>query len=167
MDPLSVIAGVVSIASATCSASQALFKLVDNIKGGPEQVQAISRDAHAFYSVIFSLDLALQDRDFRSIISDDPSLVQLFENFRRPLSNCQAVLGQLMIKIEPRIKPTSDGRAFRINKLDIKWAFFAKNELKELMTRLEATKSTLDTALGSITTYISPRSSSSLGTSQY
>ena len=167
MDPLSVIAGVVSIASATCSASQALFQLVDDIKGGPEQVQAISRDAHAFYSVIFSLNLALQDRNIRLIISDDPSLVQMIENLSRPLSNCQAVLGQLMVKIEPRVKPTSDGRAFRINKLDFRWGFFAKNEVKELMTRLEATKSTLDNALGSITTYVSPRSVSSFGTSQY
>ena len=162
-----MIAGVVSIASGACSASQALFKLVDDIKGGPEQVQAISRDAHAFYSVIFSLNLALQDRDIRLMISDDPSLVQMIENLSRPLSNCQAVLGQLMVKIEARVKPTPDGRAFRINRLDFKWGFFAKNEVKELMARLEATKSTLDNALSSVTTCVQYRSIPSLGTGRY
>lgn len=154
MDPLSVISGVTSVASAACSASQALFKLLDDIKGGPEQIQAISRDAHAFYSIAFSLQVTLQEKEIRSIVSDDAACVQMIDNLSRPLSNCQAVIGQLMVKIESRVKPTSDRRGFRMSKRGLKWGFYAKAEVKDLMTRLEATKSTLDNALGALTTYV-------------
>lgn len=167
MDPLSVIASVVNIAGAACSASQALFNLVDDIKGGPEQVQAISQDAHAFYLVIYSLRLALQDRGIRSVISEDGSLVQMIENLHQPLCNCQLVLGLLIVKIEAHVKRTSDGRALRMNKLDFTWGLSAKSKVKDLTARLEATKSTLDNALISVTTYVQHRSTSSLSTGQY
>lgn len=154
MDPLSIIAGVVSIACAACSASQKIFKLVDSIKGGPEQIHAIARDADAFYTIIYSLQVALEEENIRLVVSEDPSLMQMIENLRRPLSNCQVVLGQLMVKIESRTKPAADGRGLRMSKRDLKWAFYAKTEVKTLMKRLEATKSTLDNGLGAVITYV-------------
>ena len=154
MNPLSIIAGVVSIAAAACSGSQALFELVEDIKSGPEQLHTIARDAHALYAIIGSLQLSLRDKDIPLIISDDADLVQMIENLGPPLSNCHAVLCQLMVKIEARVKPASDGSGFRMSRRDLKWGFYAKTEVKNLTTRLEATKSTLDNALGALNTYV-------------
>ena len=154
MDPLSIIAGVVSIAAAACSGSQALFELVEDIKSGPEQIHAIARDAHALNSIVSSLHIALRHKDMPLIVSDDADLVQMIANLGPPLSSCQAVLCQLMVKIEAHVKPASDGRGFRMSKRDLKWSFYAKTEVKNLTTRLEATKSTLDNALGAVNTYV-------------
>ena len=91
MDPLSVIASIVSIATVAICSSKALFELVDDVKGGWEEVKIISRDAHAFYSVVFSLQLALEDDDIGAIVCDDAALLQMIGNLQRPLSNCQIV----------------------------------------------------------------------------
>ena len=152
MDPLSIIAGVASIATAAIQSSKALYELVDDIKGGPEEIKSISRDAQAFYSVIFSLRLALADEDVCNVIRDDTALVQMIENLQRPLSNCQVVLGQIMVKLQGRLKSRPGGKGYRMSALGLMWGLFTKGEVRELIRKLDATKATLDTALSAVTT---------------
>ncbi|KAL9124896.1 MAG: hypothetical protein Q9217_005824 [Psora testacea] len=105
MDPLSVIAGIAGIATAFLSTSKCLFELLDEVKNSPEEIKSLSRDAHAFYSVIFSLQLALKEQSYWDSISRDPTLTEMVRNLKQPLENCQAVLCQLMVKIQPHLKP--------------------------------------------------------------
>ena len=56
-DPFSIIAGVVGVTAGAVKASQVLFQLVDDVRNAPQEVSAISRDAHAFYSIVYSLQM--------------------------------------------------------------------------------------------------------------
>ena len=150
MDPFSITAGVLGIAAAVCQASKQLVGLVGNIKGGPEQIQAISQDARAFEAIILPLQLALQNQHIIFMVCNNADLTRIIGNLTQPLRNCEAVLCQLKIKIEAHLKPTSDGRGLRMSKVDLKWGVSAKSQVKDLMTQLEATKTTLNVGLTSV-----------------
>ena len=54
-DPLSLIAGVISVATVAVQSAKALSKLIDDIKGAPREIQAVAHDIHAFRSIVSSL----------------------------------------------------------------------------------------------------------------
>ena len=145
-----IIASIAGIATAAIVTSKKLYELVDDVKEGPEEIGHIARDAHAFYSIVFSLQLALKEEDIRSIVRDDAAILQMIQNLQRPLTNCETVLGKIRAKIERHLKPHP--RGFRMSSIDLKWGLITKSEIKDLLRKLEATKSTLDNALAAVTT---------------
>lgn len=152
-DPLSIFASVLAIAGAAIQSSKALFELVDDIREGPEEIRSISRDAHSFYSVVFSLNTTLGDAKIREIISGDDAMLEMIGNLTSPLSNCEAVLAKLMIKMQKQLRLGSDGRDNRMRLTNVKWGLFTKSEVRGLQLRLEAAKSTLNSALNGISMY--------------
>ena len=152
-DPLSIIAGVITIATVLVQSSKALSKLIDNIKGAPGVVKAVACDVHTFRSIISSLKFALEERDIKDAVSIDTALVEMIGSLLNPLSNCEEALQNLIFKIQSRLE-CSESNAFRATVLNLKWGLFVKKEVKDLESRLEATKSTLDTALDIIAVYV-------------
>lgn len=150
MDPLSVIAGVLGVATVAAQSSKGIFQLVDAIRSAPDEIQNISRDVHAFYAILYSLKTSLQDPKIVAIVTKDDALTALIGNLRMPLSNCSAVLGQLMVKIQSFVRPL-DGERYRMSSNDLKW-YFGRKEVLELTARVEACKATLDTGLTAIGT---------------
>lgn len=149
-DPLGIIASVVAIATAAIRSSKALFELVDGIKRGPEEIKSISRDAHSFHSIVFSLNATLEDPSFTDVISGDDSMLEKVGNLARPLSDCEAVLSELMVKMQKQLKHGSDNSGDRMSFTNVKWCLFIKSEVRVLQLRLEAAKSTLNSALNGI-----------------
>ncbi|KAL8708801.1 MAG: hypothetical protein Q9220_006362 [cf. Caloplaca sp. 1 TL-2023] len=150
MDPLSIIAGVLGIASVAGQSSKALYELIDGIRSAPEEIKNISRDTHAFYSILFSLETSLRDPKITATIAEDDPLTALVGNLREPLGNCSSVLGQLMVKIQGFVRPL-DGERSRFSSNDLKW-YWGKREILELTARVEACKATLDTGLTAVGT---------------
>ena len=147
MDPFSITAGVVGIAAAVCQSSKKLVGLVDSIKEGPEQIQAISRDARAFQTIVYSLHSVLKEQDVHFLVHNDADLIHIIGNLALPLGNCQDVLHRLTVKLNAYLKPSSDGQGFRM-----KWGSSAKSQIRDLMTELGWNKDTLNNALGAINT---------------
>ena len=79
-DPFSIIAGVLGIATAAIRSSKALIELVDDIRGGPEEIKAVSRDVHAFYSIIIALNATLKDDSIRDVVSGDVAMMDMIRN---------------------------------------------------------------------------------------
>ena len=150
MDPLSIIAGVLGITSVAAQSSKALFELIDGVRSAPEEITNISRDVHAFYSILYSLEVSLKDSKISTVIAEDGSLTSLLGNLDKPLANCSNVLGQLMLKIRSFVKPL-DGERWRMTSNGFQW-YFGRREILELTQRLEACKATLDTGLTAIGT---------------
>jgi Fungal N-terminal domain of STAND proteins len=163
MDPFSIIAGVIGITSAAIQSSKAFFELVNAIKGCPAEIQAVSRDVHAFYAIVFSLNAILKEVDVKNVISCDEAMVSMITNLANPLENCQMVLGELMIKIQKRLKHRSEGKGFRMSATYVKWSLCTRSEIRDLQRRLEATKSTLCSALDAVTTYVKLSNSRTVG----
>ncbi|KAL8863937.1 MAG: hypothetical protein Q9174_007507 [Haloplaca sp. 1 TL-2023] len=150
MDPLSIIAGVLGITTAAVQSSKALFELIDGIRSAPDEIKNISQDIHAFYNILYSLEVSLRDSKITTVIAEDESLTSLLGNLDRPLANCSNVLGQLMLKIRSFVKPL-EGEKWRMTSNSIQW-YFGRREILELTQRLEACKATLDTGLIAINT---------------
>ncbi|KAL8686389.1 MAG: hypothetical protein Q9224_005461, partial [Gallowayella concinna] len=155
MDPLSVIAGVLGIAAVVAQSSKGLFELIDAIRSAPNEIKNISRDTHAFYNILYSLESSLKDPRITAVVAEDDALTALIGNLRMPLGNCSSVLGQLMVKIQGFVRPL-DGERYRMSSNDWKW-YFGRKEVLELTARVEACKGTLDTGLTAIGTLCSVR----------
>lgn len=151
-DPLSIVAGVIGLAAAVYQSSKTLFELVDSIKQGPDEIKAISKDVRAFYSIIISLSATLSDSDMRNVLDGDVAMLEMVKLLNEPLSNARMVLGELMVKIQPQLKPATDGNGHRISLMNVKWGLSTKTKVRDLLLRLEATKSTLNSALTAIIT---------------
>lgn len=149
-DPLSIIAGVVGIATAAVQSSKTLIDLMKTIRGAPAEVTAISRDVYAFASIVLTVSATVEQDVLRGFLSDDGSIVSIIGNLRLPLSNCQAVLEELIAKLQKGSRLSLMNNGSRSAFMNITWVMFTKNEVKELRGRLENAKSTLDVALSAI-----------------
>lgn len=151
-DPATIIATVIPIAGAAIQSSKALFELVDDLRGGPEEIQSISTDAHSFYSIINSLKALLEDASIGEVIGGDDNMLNMIRNLTNPLSNCEAVLAKLTIKIQKHSRLDSDSRGDRMS-VRVRWCLLTKKEVRDLQLRLGAAKSTLNSALNVISVY--------------
>ncbi|KAL8711912.1 MAG: hypothetical protein Q9225_007041 [Loekoesia sp. 1 TL-2023] len=155
MDPLSAIAGVLGIVSVAAQSAKTLYELIDTVRSAPNEIKNISRDTHAFYNILFSLESSLKDVKVTAAIAEDEGLTALVGNLREPLGNCTSVLGQLMVKIQGFVRPL-DGERKRFSNNDLKW-WIGKKEILELTGRVEATKATLNTGLTAVGTLCNVR----------
>ena len=67
-------------------------------------------------------------------------------SLKKPLKNCQHVLGRFTAKLERLLHRRSNGV------IGIKWAFFAKSEMRDLKVSLEAMKETFHFASTTLST---------------
>lgn len=153
-DPVSIVTGVIGIATAAIQSSKVFFELVNDIKGGPAEIRSVSRDVHAFYAIVFSLNATLKEVNVKNVITCDEAMVSMIGNLAGPLENCQVVLGELMVKIQKQFKPGLESKGFRISTRSVNWCLFTKSEIRTLQLRLEAAKSTLCSALDAVNTYV-------------
>ncbi|KAL8808758.1 MAG: hypothetical protein Q9200_004043, partial [Gallowayella weberi] len=110
MDPLSAIAGVLGIATVATQSSKGLYELIDGIRSAPDEIKNISRDTHALYNILYSLESSLKDPTITAVVAEDDALTALIANLRMPLKNCSSVLGQLMVKIQGFLRPLDGER---------------------------------------------------------
>ena len=149
-DPISIIAGIVSISGAAMQSSTAFLNVMREMRSTFDEIRSVSRDVHAFYTIVLSLSAALEEGNVRDMISDDENIIEMIGNLAAPLNNCQIVLSKLLVKVTRQLKPAAKGS--RSLSRDMKWILFTKNEVRDLQQRLEATKSTLGSALSAIST---------------
>lgn len=88
MAELGAIASVVQLAAAAITSARALYDLIDTIKHAPQEISAISRDTHAFYNVVSSVQIARRDDLVVPVVIADPKLSELIEGLTEPLKNC-------------------------------------------------------------------------------
>ena len=150
-DPISIFASVIAIATAAIQSSRAIFEITNGIKTSSREIQAISRDALAVHSTISSLHAILRKGE-RSAgnARDDDAILEMARSLRVPLSNCEMVLEELVFKLQKLLKSnTRDARDWP-RTTSVKWVLFVKKEVRDLQLRLEAAKSTLNTALSGV-----------------
>ena len=150
MDPLSIIASVAGIGGAVVASAKGLYDLVQTVRDAPHELTAIADSVHGFYSIVYNLQTALNEDAIKDVVQDDPAMLNMVSDLKNPLKRCSELLAQLMLKIRSRLKPTEDGRSMKIGTSDLMW-YWARREVHELMARLEASRSNVDTSLNSIT----------------
>lgn len=146
-EPLSIFAGVLAIATAAIQSSVFLIEIANGIKSSSKEIQAISRDAQSIYSTISSLEATLKNGKIKAGTMDDDAILEIIKSLTAPLSNCKMVLEELVVKIRKLFKLTTKDVGDRTGVMNLKWALYKKNEIRDVQLRLEAAKSTLNTAL--------------------
>ena len=157
VDPLSVVASVIGVATAALQSSKTLSILINDIREASEEIDLVSRDVLAFASVVSSLKLMLGETKIQDAVSGDNTMIEVIGNLRHPLDNCETALQNLSSKLSNQLE-YRNSRTFRATGVRLRWALFAKKEAKDLQSRLGFTKATLSAALNAITTYVSFRS---------
>ena len=113
-DPFSTVGCVLGILSSLGAISKAVKSKVDNVKGTSHEIRCLSRDIHAFFPLVRSLDIALRDRDVRDVVERDGAILFQICDLKESLRNCRDVLTQLMVKHE---KFQQKGNSTRFRKL--------------------------------------------------
>lgn len=152
-DPLSIISAAINVAAVVVQSSTAICEIVSNIRAASEDIKLVARDVQALYPLVSKLCTFLKDKEIRSLVSQDESLLEMVGNLKNPLENCRYVLGRIMVKLE-RL-PHRRSNAGRVNDVcssSIKWVLFDRNELRDLHVSLEAMKATLHLALTALST---------------
>ena len=145
-DPFSAVDCVLGILSSLGAISQAVKNIVDNVKRASRESRCLSRDIHAFSSLVHTLDIALRKQDVRDIVERDGAILSQIRDLKESLRNCRDVLTKLMVKHEKLIQK-GDSMCFR----KLGWAIFTKDKVRGLRLPLETMKSTLNAALNAVT----------------
>ena len=144
-DPFTSIGCVLGILSSLLDISQAVLEIVDDVRIATHEIRCLSRDIHAFFSLIPSLDIALREQDFRDIVESDEAILYQIHSLKESLQNCRDILTKLMVKHE---KFEKIGNSMGFKKLRL--AIFIKGEVRSLQLPLETMKSTLNSALNAV-----------------
>lgn len=144
-DPFSPIGCFLGILSSLQAISQAVIQIVDDVRNASLDIRCLSRDIHAFFSLIRSLDIALREQDVRSIVESNEAILYQIHGLEESLRNCRDVLTKLMVKHE-EFRKKNDCMGFR----KLRWAIFTKGEVRSLQSPLETMKSTLNSALNAV-----------------
>ena len=150
-DPVSLVLGVVALTFQAVQSSKALLELVADIRGAPRNIKAIYKEVYAFYNVISSLNTVLKDQDVQTTISGNKTLIETVESLTNPINNCQAILGQLSVKLERLRNSCLESHNGRSGFVSVKWSLFSKNEISKLRQTLEVEKLTVSVASNVIT----------------
>ena len=145
-DPLSAIAGVIGILSSLVTLATPILNIVHNIKRAPGEIQNLSRDISAFFSVVHTLDVALRERDIRDSVENDDTMARQLKTLEESLRSCRDIILDVMSKHEGY-----KGKKDSIGPRKLKWAFFGKDEVQNLQLPLERMKLTLNNAMGAMT----------------
>ena len=148
MEPVSAIASVAGIATAVLQITKSIYEIAQTVKSAPAEITAMAEDAHAINTILSTLSLLFKDQETMNIVSGDNDIVESIGNLEKPLRNCFNIVKQLDAKLNSHLKPVEGGRK-KVSSMDLKW-YITKNEMKDLVARLESTKSTLDLALNNI-----------------
>ena len=149
-EPVSLILGVLAFTNQAVQSSKALLELVADIRGAPAHIKAIYNEVHAFYDVILSLSIVLQDEDVQTIISGNRALMETVESLTKPINNCRVIMRQLIVKLERLRNSCLESHDVRSTFVGVKWSLFSKNEISKLQQTLEAEKRTINVSLDTI-----------------
>jgi hypothetical protein len=143
-EPITIIAGVISIVGNVWKISKDLYELIDGIMNAPRHIIAISNDVQALYVVLGTLQGLLND--VREGDQLQAACVPIFETLQQPLDNCLSICTELSAKLNKYTKPTGDVR--RSKWTAFRWQFTEK-ETDTYRRYLAAYKSTVTIALTS------------------
>jgi len=142
-DGLSVVASVVSIATAAVQSVQFLSTTIDNIKGAPDTTRNIKLDLQAVEPVLYSLETASQSNGAQIVLSAE---------VKSAVVNCNRACTDFQTLLDRWIKHPSEEKTFWIDRW--RGGFFGQERIKAFKGQLSDYKSTLNMALSTASMYV-------------
>jgi hypothetical protein len=140
-EPMTIVAGVITVVSNAWKISKDLYNLSEGIQSAPKHVLAVSADLKGLHSVLGSLRGLLDGLDDAQL---SPALAPILENLQLPLDSCLTTFTQLSQTIHKFIKPSGDPS--RSKWKGFRWQFTDK-DVGVLRNHLAAYKLTVDVGI--------------------
>ena len=147
MDPLSIIAGVVGIATAALQSSVALHDVLKAIKNAPRDIEKLSDETKDLSSIIASLQSTLKDDDYQQTLCKNHRIINSLEQLKGPLKTFSAINRKIEETLKPYLKLTDDGRSWKIS---LKW-LWARSGINELLVDFQRSKQTINLYMSNVT----------------
>jgi hypothetical protein len=98
-EPLTIVAGTLSIVNGAITATKSLIDFIDSIKNAPQLINDLKTDVEATQSIIASLEELLKgrDNDAENLPAD---LRACLSSANRPLEDCKAVAEEFERKLK-------------------------------------------------------------------
>lgn len=157
-------AAILQVAEMAGKTAFQIHEAISIIRDAPREIQTINRDVHSFYILVHNLSESLSSDLVSNIVNEDTEISNALWTLNDPILNCCAALDRLMKKIKPHLKTDESSsqpedessetvQRTRISRSDIMW-YFRRKGVYNLANDLERTKSTFESAMGSITLYV-------------
>lgn len=140
VEPLSIVAGIVSLTKVAVQSALQTKQFIDRIQGAPHALKNLSSDLNALYLVLGTLQAYLDNPR----VNADPVYAAFMPMLSEPLSNCVSAFQDITKLINPFIKSTGDPNQSEWRKL--KWTF-REREVMNMQTILISYKHSLDIAI--------------------
>lgn len=147
MDPLSVIAGVVGIATAALQSSVALHDVIKAIKNAPRDIEKLSDETKDLSSIIASLQSTLKEDEYKQALCKNDSIINSLKQLKGPLETFSAINNEIEETLKPYLKSTDGGRNWKIS---AKW-LWARGDINELLLDFQRSKQTLNLYMSNVT----------------
>lgn len=146
MDPFSLTLGVIAVIQVTSQTATQLYTFVDTVRNAPDEVGALSREAHSFYGVLRGLAVALQNPNVKEYVRRNTELRDHLQSLEEPIKTCNRRLSELMVKLDRMTERNADGsRSVK----SLKW-YMDKGDVLTARSYLADTTQTVNLALSSI-----------------
>jgi hypothetical protein len=148
-DPLSIAAGVITVASVAYSSTKNLYEFIQAIKGAPKTLEDTNADLAALQQVLNSLEEELKDKPDTEL---PDGLKKLLEDVKPALEECTKTCNEFRAKLA---KVTSHTTEDHTSKRDMIKLHFQDKEILAFKYRIASLKATLSLALESASLYVS------------
>lgn len=129
------VAAVLELTKTTASTALQVYEFFSVIHDAPREINTLSQDVHAFYSLVQNLAVSLETISVRSVVENDEEVESSLKTLVKPMGNCCTALRRMKDKLGPYVKsevswqesgssqPTSIERLWMKSGGNITWFF--------------------------------------------
>ena len=151
MDPVTIVATVLTFAGAVCTSYERISKVVAVVQNAPNELAAIRSQAASINDVVADLKQTIEESDIREAIEKDKRALDHVEKLNRPLKEVQCTLTEVVDKLTNQTRPTTKEGHYKL-----RWRYyFSTSEWEQLQKRLTAHINVLNISMQGLLTYVS------------
>ena len=150
-EPLSIVAGSLSVAVTAFKAGKQTYDLTLGIKDAPKHIERLVKNFGMLYGVMGTLQMLL---DSDKIKSGDPIPNLMTQNIETALAGCIQLFKDIQQIVSPFI--AANGKAFQSTWKAIKWDLFKRHDVGVLEEALNFNKQILSIACSALTLSVLP-----------
>ena len=150
MDPVTVVATVLTFAGAVCTSYERISKLVAVVQNAPKELEAIRSRAASINNVVTNIKQALEESAIRQVIEKDERALKNVGALDEPLKAVECTLDEVVDKLKKQTRPTTEGEHYKL-----RWRYyFSTSDWEQLQARLTTHSDTLGLSMQGLNTCV-------------
>ena len=149
MDPVTIIATVLTFAGAVCKSYERISKIVAVVQNAPKELEAIRSRAASIDNVVTNIKQALEESAIRQVIEKDERALKNVGALKEPLKAVECTLDEVVDKLKKQTRTTTEGEH------KLRWRYyFSTGDWEQLQARLTTHRDTLEFSMHGLNTCV-------------